>query len=95
MAQVSDLRGRGLLITRIGAKTDFTEVRVYWASSQSDSGKVGTDCIFLFLLEHLPTFILICWMLGKDTIDEKSVFPDIGPCDRITDPDNSVPSGYK
>jgi hypothetical protein len=56
MAQVSDLRGRGLLITRIGAKTDFTEVRVYWASSQSDSGKVGTNSIFLFLLGTFTYF---------------------------------------
>jgi hypothetical protein len=72
MAQVADLRGRGLLITRIGAKTDFTEVRVYWASSQSESGKVVTDSVFLFLLGTF-TYFRSNFLLDirKDTIEEK------------------------
>ena len=40
MAKFPELRGRGLLVTRIGAKTDFSEVRVYWASSDPDSGNI-------------------------------------------------------
>jgi hypothetical protein len=38
MAKFPQLRGRGLLVTRLGAKTDFSEVRVYWASTNPDAG---------------------------------------------------------
>jgi hypothetical protein len=74
MAQVSELRGRGLLITRIGAKTGFTEVRVYWASSQSDSGKGCDEQYFPVLAGNIH---LLCYFrsslldITKDTIEER------------------------